>query len=220
MNERVLEDSISVLFDRVEGRVGVCAATLDGSRQLAINAGEVFPTASSIKMYVLFTLLARAEREELSLADRLDYTAAAAQPGSGVLYHLDAGLRPTLRDLGTLMMMISDNSALIMLSDTLGIDNINAEIARLGLEHTRFGDWNRFHTDYADSPAFGTATPAEFVDFLLRMQRGELLGDESTEIFWDTLRIQKYILPLRRHLPASPWKRAIHRMSPSTRRAR
>jgi beta-lactamase class A len=214
MNDRVLEDSITELSARVEGRVGVCAETLDGSRRLEIRSGEVFPTASSIKMYVLYTLLALAERGELSLADRLGFTERAAQPGSGVLFHLDPGLEPTLKDLATLMMMISDNSALIMLSDHLGIDNINTEIQDIGLRHTRFGDWSRFETDYADSPAFGVATPGEFVDFLLRMQRAELLGAGSSEIFWDILRIQKYILPLRRHLPASPWSREFNLPEP------
>ncbi len=214
MDNHGLEDSIVDLIGGVEGQVGVCAATLDGNRCLAINADEVYPTASTIKMYILFALLARAERGEASLDERLEFNREAAQPGSGVLYHLDPGLQPTLKDLATLMMMISDNSALILLTTYLGLDTINGEIARLGLEHTRCGDWSRFATDYADSPAFGTATPREFVDFLQRMRRNELLGTESSEIFWDVLRIQKYILPLRRHLPASPWSREFNLPEP------
>jgi hypothetical protein len=95
----------------------------------------------------------------------------------------------------------------MMLTDYLGVDTINAEIDHLGLEHTRFGDWNRFETTYADSMLFGQATPREFVQFLLRMRTGELLSPASQEIFWDTLRIQKYIEPMRKFLPASPWSR-------------
>ena len=49
-----------------------------------------------------------------------------------------------------------------------------------------------------DSMSLGKSTPQEFVSFLLRMSRGELLSEASTIIFWDTLRIQKYIEPLRR----------------------
>jgi beta-lactamase class A len=105
------------------------------------------------------------------------------------------------------MMMISDNSALMMLTNYLGLDTINAEIDQLGLEHTRFGDWSLFETTYADSMLFGQATPREFVHFLLRMRSGELLSQASQEIFWDTLRIQKYIEPMRKFLPASPWSR-------------
>ena len=202
-----IEQSIAELAELPDGRVGVCAETLDGSRHIAINADEIFPTASSIKMYVLYTLLVETDRHRVSLAERVELTGEVQRPGSGVLFHLDAGLRPTLRDLATLMMMISDNSAMIFLSRYLGLDTINREIERLGFEHTWLGDWSRFDTEYADSMKFGTATPREFTDFLLRMQRGELLEPASAELFWDILRIQKYILPLRRHLPASPWSR-------------
>lgn len=207
MNNPGLESSLINLIDNTAGRVGVCAETLDGKRKLAIHADEIYPTASSIKMYILFTLLALSERGSLSLEDRLEFTRQAAQPGSGVLYHMDPGLKLSLKDLATLMMMISDNSALIMLTGYLGLETINAEIARLGLDSSLCGDWRKFDTDYADSLSFGSSTPREFCDFLLRMQRAELLEGESTEMFWDILRIQKYILPLRRHLPASPWSR-------------
>lgn len=207
MTSADLEQSIAEIATLPAGRVGICAETIDGRHLVEINADEVYPAASSIKMYVLYTLLKKAEDGQLALNERIEFTSAVAKPGSGVLFHLEPGLQPTLRDLATLMMMISDNSALMMLTDYLGLDNINAEIDRLGLEHTRFGDWSRFELTYADSILFGQATPREFVQFLLRMRSTELLSPASQEIFWDTLRIQKYIEPLRRFLPANPWSR-------------
>jgi beta-lactamase class A len=207
MTSAGFEQSIAELATPPAGRVGICAETLDGRHLIEVNADEVYPAASSIKMYVLFTLLAKADHGQLALDERIEFTPAVAKPGSGVLFHLDPGLQPTLKDLATLMMMISDNSALMMLTNYLGLDTINAEIDQLGLEHTRFGDWSRFETTYADSMLFGQATPREFVHFLLRMRSGELLSPASQEIFWDTLRIQKYIEPMRKFLPASPWSR-------------
>ena len=202
-----LEQFITELATLPVGRVGICAETLDGRHLIEVNADEVYPAASSIKMYVLFTLLAKADAGQFTLDEHIEFTPSVAKPGSGVLFHLDPGLQPTLKDLATLMMMISDNSALMMLTNYLGLDNINAEIDHLGLEHTRFGDWSQFETTYADSMLFGQATPREFVHFLLRMRSGELLSPASQEIFWDTLRIQKYIEPMRKFLPASPWSR-------------
>lgn len=202
-----LETEIDAMADIPEGRVGVYAATVDGRERIALNADEIFPAASSIKIYVWYTLLARADAGELQLDERIEYHAAAARPGSGVLFHLDPGLRPTLKDLATLMMMISDNSALLLLTEYLGLDAINAEIEGLDLERTRCGDWRNFKTEYADSLRFGQGTPREFVTFLLRMRGDELLSPALRELFWDTLRIQKYIEPLRRFLPASPWSR-------------
>jgi beta-lactamase class A len=214
MTNQELQQAIAELATVTPGHVGICAETLDGSQRIAFHADDVFPTASSIKMYVLFALLVKADSKQLSLADRVEFSAASAKPGSGVLSHLDSGLRPSLKDLATLMMMISDNSALAMLMDYLGIDDINAEISRLGLEHTCIGDWSNFKETYVDSLSLGASTPREFVNFLLRMRRGELLPETLQETFWDILRIQKYIEPLRKFLPASPWAREFDKPEP------
>ena len=202
-----LEDSVRAAADSISARLGVCARSLDGSKEIRIAADETYPAASSIKMYVLYAVLAGAEQGLLSLDDRIELVDGARKPGSGVLFHLSPGIRPTIRDLATLMMMISDNTALLMLVKHLGLEVINDRIESLGLVHTRFGDWSRFETEYADSMKFGYGRPAEFVDFLLAMRRGDLLDDASRTLFWDILRIQKYIEPLRRLLPASPWAR-------------
>lgn len=214
MTDTELEQNIADLAAKQDCRVGVCAQTLDGERSLDFNADRIFPAASSIKMYVFYTLLRMAEQGELALGERIELTAEAAKPGSGVLSHLEPGLRLTLKDLATLMMMISDNTALILLADRLGIDRINAEFSRLGHENSRIGDWGLFETNYEDSTFLGSASPREFVDFLLRLRRGELLQDDLREIFWDTLRIQKYIEPLRKLLPADPWARDFNQPEP------
>jgi beta-lactamase class A len=207
MTNNQLEQAIAELSNITPGRVGVCAETLDGSHRITFNAHEIYPTASSIKIFVLFTLLVKAEANQLSLGDRIEYLAGFSKPGSGVLTHLGPGLQPTLKDLATLMMMISDNSALNMLIDYLGLNSINEEITKLELENTQIGDWSNLKESYADSISLGKSTPQEFVRFLLRMKRGELLTAASESTFWDILRIQKYIEPLRKYLPASPWAR-------------
>ncbi len=210
MLQRQIERVVERLNASVAGKAGVYAETLDGEECLAIHADELFPTASTIKIFILDALLARSDAAESNLGDRLELTPSFTKPGSGVLYHLDPGLRPSLRDLATLMMMISDNSAMLMLVDYLGLESINAEIERHGLERTRLGDWSRFEETYADSMGLGRSTPREMVAYLLRMRRGELRSAASTELFWDIMRIQKYILPLRRYLPASPWAREFN----------
>ena len=207
ISDQALLRSIRSVGDSFRGRLGVCARTVDDAREIRLAADAIFPAASSIKIFVLYALLAVVERGMLRLDDRLEVVGSARQPGSGVLYHLTTGIRPTIRDLATLMMMISDNTAMLMLVNRLGRQTINDCIESLGLAQTRCGDWSRFATEYADSMSFGHGSPGEFCDFLLAMRRGELLGASSGTIFWDILRIQKYIEPLRRLLPASPWAR-------------
>lgn len=56
------------------GRVGVSARSLDGRHEINLEADGVYPTASSIKIYVLYTLLVEADRQRISLADRVELT--------------------------------------------------------------------------------------------------------------------------------------------------
>ena len=64
-----------------------------------------------------------------------------------MLYTLDPGLQPTIKDLLTLMIIISDNEATDVLADKAGRDNITRYAHSLGLEKTeiRFSDldWDR-----------------------------------------------------------------------------
>ena len=207
MSDKNLQDAIGELTATISGRVGVCAETIDGGRRIAIDADELYPTASSIKVFILYTLLAEADSHHVSLGERVEHLPHNFTPGSGVLIHLDSGLKPTLKDLATLMMMISDNSATNMLIEYLGLDTINEAISRVPLEHTRAGSWRNFKDSDRDSFSLGQGTPGEFVRFLLCLRQGQLLSATSTDLFWDILRIQKYIEPLRKHLPASPWAR-------------
>ena len=66
---------------------------------------------------------------------------------SGVLYALDPGLQPTVRDLLTLMTIVSDNQATDALADLVGRETVTRHMADLGLTQTklRFSDldWDR-----------------------------------------------------------------------------
>ena len=178
-----LEQTISALSERVEGDVGVCAQTLCGSRRVAVNAGDRYPTASSVKMFILYTLLYETDRHRVSLAERIDYQPRFSTPGSGVMSHLDPGLRPTLKDLATLMMMISDNTATNILIDYLGLGRVNEAISDIPVENTRIGSWSNFKESDRDSFSLGESTPEAFTDFLLKMRTGALLSPQLTELF-------------------------------------
>ena len=53
-----------------------------------------------------------------------------------MLQYMHAGLNITLRDCATLMIILSDNTATNLLIDYLGIEKINNEIRRLGMQKT------------------------------------------------------------------------------------
>jgi len=71
----------------------------------------------------------------LSLEERLPLHTADKNLPSGVLTFFQDGLTPTVRDLLTLMIIISDNTATDMVMKRLGKETINARMRALGLNH-------------------------------------------------------------------------------------
>lgn len=129
----VLED----LVDRFDGRAAIYARRLDVSAEIIVgDVDRRYPTGSAAKALVLLAyahLVAEGDLDPGSRVEvREDYR--DERKGSGVLRHLDAGLRPTLEDCATLMMMVSDNVATDLVLDAVGgPDAVNAVLAHLGV---------------------------------------------------------------------------------------
>ena len=83
MSDNDLENAIGELTAAIPGRVGVCAEAVDGNHCIAVDADEMYPTASSIKVFILYTLLAEADRHRVSLGERIENLPHNSTPGSG-----------------------------------------------------------------------------------------------------------------------------------------
>jgi beta-lactamase class A len=89
---------------------------------------ELMPAASTIKLFI-YSAFRRSQLDP-------DETASAASTGgSGVAEFLRSPL--PLADHAFLMLAVSDNASTNLLLDRLGLDAVNGEIERLGLENTR-----------------------------------------------------------------------------------
>ena len=129
--------SVDDAIAKVPGVAGVAARHFDTRAQVRHNADTEFFTASTFKVPLLLELLRRVDRGTIDLARRIELTDAMRVSGSGVLKELEADLRPTVRDLAMLMIVISDNVATDILYEMVGRDNLSATIRELGLTKTR-----------------------------------------------------------------------------------
>ena len=130
------------------------------------------------------------------------------------------GLRPTVRDLVTQMIITSDNSATDMVLEEIGgVDEVNRMLAAGGFRETRFRmttgeifaaleerldaaraaegddfDRDRVVFDFeGDSTVWlGRSTPRETADLLVQILRGELASEEHSREMVDILRRQFY----------------------------
>jgi len=131
-----LHDRLRLLVDHFPGVAGVALRDLSGGGNVQINGDEIFPTASTIKIHVLMQLLVRGERGEVDLSERIPIDLTNTVQGSGVLWHLTGPVELSLRDIATLMIIVSDNTATNICIDQAGIDATNGLLRSLGLEQT------------------------------------------------------------------------------------
>lgn len=131
-----LQARIHPLVEDFPGVAGVAVRDVTGDGGFSLNGDEIFPTASTIKIHVLLQLLARAERGEVDLDERIAIDLTNTVQGSGVLWHLRGPVTLTLRDIATLMIIVSDNTATNICIERAGIDGTNGLLRSLGLEKT------------------------------------------------------------------------------------
>lgn len=133
---RALQERVETLAAGVDGVVGVAAKDLAGGAEVLVNPDTVFPTASVMKVPVLVELYRQAEAGRVDLDERIAFEPRHLVPGSGVLQDLDFGLAPTVKDLATLMITVSDNAATDMILELVGLDALAASLREWGLERT------------------------------------------------------------------------------------
>lgn len=128
---------LEAMLATLDGEMGLAARDLATGAELLVNADLVCPTASTFKVALLYELLRQGDAGRLDLATRLTPTRAQQLvPGSGVLQDLDPGGSFTLKDLATLMIVLSDNAATDIIHGLLGREAIAGALRDLGLSRT------------------------------------------------------------------------------------
>lgn len=114
---------------------GFAAISVEKGAAVDVNGGALFPTASTFKVPVMVEVYAQARAGKFKITDRLPFEERFRVIGSGVMQTLATGLNPTIRDLMTLMTIVSDNTATDILCDLVGPENVIARMRSLGLEN-------------------------------------------------------------------------------------
>ena len=164
--------------------IGSHADGVIGYTIIDITSGErfdrlqttAFPTASTIKLTILYELFKQADERRINLDEARPLERTHAVPG-GLLYELTTPSL-SLRDLAVAMILQSDNTAANILIDRLGMDAIDKRSAGLGLRDTRLRR-RMIDIDAARRGDENTSTPADLATMMLAFHNGVGLSVQS-----------------------------------------
>jgi len=176
---------------QLDGVLGVAIKDLSNEHTLRLNADEVFPTASTIKIAILAEFYRQLQQGKLKFDEIYTLKKTDLVGGSGIAEALTPGAtRLTLRDVAALMVSVSDNSMTNVLIERVGMENVNSLLDALGLTHTRLRR-KMMDVKAAGEGRENVATPHELIELLEALYRGKVLNKELTEDFFRLLSVHK-----------------------------
>jgi beta-lactamase class A len=130
------EHRLQEIAARVDGVMGYAVLDLTSGERIGHLDHAVFPTASTIKIAIVYELFKQADEGTIHLDQIITLDRRMAVGGSGVLSQMGTPAL-SVSDYAALMVMLSDNTATNVLIDLVGMENVTKRMASLGLKETR-----------------------------------------------------------------------------------
>ena len=206
-----LEQELQEIIHKFSGIMAVSAQSLNGVHQIDIDADLVFPMASVIKVPIMMTLFELAAAGQVSLSTRLSLQDSDKRGGSGILKAFESGLEPTVRDVATLMVILSDNTATNMALDVIGggVETVNASMDGLGLATIRLHNRIDFEAIGDDIRRLGVASPRHLRTLMEMIALRSVVSPELCEEMEAILEQQQYLNQFPRYMRVTPYWREL-----------
>ncbi len=208
-----LQASIERTTASINATWGIYVKSLETGEEIALNADAEMETMSTIKLPLMAEVFQQIKAGKFALTDKYTYDAADMRGGTGVIRSLAPGAVLTVKDLITLMVIVSDNTATDVLYRMVGGPAaVNARMAALGLKTTRAqtlaAPWFDALRAAPSSEAFyregkhpfGLTTAREMGTLLEKMERGTLVDKPSSDLMLQIMRGQLYRTRIPRFL--------------------
>ena len=184
---------------------GIYVKSLQSNEEISIDADRQMETMSTIKIPLMVEAFEQIKAGRFALADKYTFVEADSQPGTGTIQRLDPGAVMTVKDLITMMIIVSDNTATEVLYRMVGgPEAVNRRMDAMGLKNTRAMNVpSRWFPSLRSAPSteqfyrdgkypFGLTTPREMGRLLEMMERGTLVDKNSSDLMLRIMRAQLY----------------------------
>lgn len=182
---------LNTIVRTTDGIVGIAVKDLRSGELIEFNSQEPFPTASSIKVFILAEVYRQAAEGKFSLTDIRPVPAAARVGGSGILSMLgERSVSMSIRDYCVLMMNQSDNTATNLLIGLVGMKNVTALAAKYGCSATKL---QRVMMDLqaAKEGRENISSPADLLLFLEKLHSGAVVSKAASDDMLAMMSLEK-----------------------------
>lgn len=171
---------ISDRLRRLPGKISMIAWQPDTGEKTEFQPDLPHVAASVIKIPVMVEAFHRAGTGSLDFGAEVVIRPEEKMPSCGALTYLHDGLKVTVRDLVTLMIILSDNTATNLLIDILTEEAVNGEMTALGLSGRTRLRRKLFDAERARQGIENTVTAGDMASLLKRMLEGRLLSANAS----------------------------------------
>lgn len=208
-----LQANIERITKSINADWGIYVKCLETGQEIVINADKQMDTMSVIKIPLMVEAFRQIEAGKFSLADKVTLKEADKRPGTGVIRSFDAGAVLTIKDLITLMIIVSDNTATDLMFDKVGgTAPVNDLMKSYGLNTIRATGpsevWfkalraapsaEEFHRQ--GKTPFGLSSARDMGKLLEKISRGEAVSKKASDQMLQIMRGQVYSTRLPKYL--------------------
>jgi beta-lactamase class A len=195
-----LEGFLTGVRGRFRGVISYYIEDLQTGRTIAWNENQPLPAGSVIKLPIAVSVFEQELAGKIQLEAEVELKATDKAGGSGVLKRVRSGTRLTVANLLELMLQRSDNTATNILTDLLGLEEINGTCRRQGLTATCMP---RYIMDLSarDNRIENYTSATDMGRLLKSLYAGRILDPEASGQLLEILKGQHVRDRLPRYLP-------------------
>jgi beta-lactamase class A len=211
-----LTEQVDALTKGFKGTLVLYAKNLTTGKEFAREPDSKVRTASTIKLPILCALESLVAAGKVKWDERIVLKPEDKVSGSGILGSLADGTDLTVRNIATLMIIVSDNTATNLILNRISADAVNDYLDSIGITTTRSnrkvrGDGTKLAPAEGWSKAgrlpenekygLGVSTPREMVKILEMLHQGKIVNPDASKDILGILEKQQFKTGIGRHVP-------------------
>lgn len=187
-----MDDKFSYIIDSLKqctGDIGFYYKNLVTGEECGYNENKEFLAASVIKLPIFAVVMKKAAEGSIDLDMEIAVSEEDILPSCGAINLFSAPPVLDLKTICSFMIALSDNTATNLVIDTCGIETLNEEFAKIGLEKTRI-ERKLFDSEGGKQGKENYFVPLEIGKLLEQLYKKDFINEDVSEEMLRVLKMQ------------------------------